>query len=223
LLSARAGNGDIRITVWDETNIRIRPDEIIERIRESGGRGLVGLVGVQTNQFPRAVDLARPLRAAGIPVVIGGFHVSGCIAMLPDLPPDLQDAMDSGITLFAGEAEGQLDDLLRTAYRNELRPLYNFMNDWAGGAATRHLPLTSFAVPPALDELRRRARLPVPVQLLHDHQRSGAEIARTQRRRRRAADPRQSVPGRAQLLHHRRQPGAESELGGDLRSIDQDA
>ena len=86
---------DIRITVWDETNIRIRPDEIIERIRESGGRGLVGLVGVQTNQFPRAVDIARPLRAAGIPVIIGGFHVSGCIAMLPDLPPDLQDAMDS--------------------------------------------------------------------------------------------------------------------------------
>ena len=134
---------DIRITVWDETNIRIRPDEIIEQIQESGGRGLVGLVGVQTNQFPRAVDIARPLRAAGIPVVIGGFHVSGCIAMLPDVPPDLQDAMDSGITLFAGEAEGQLDDLLRTAYRNELRPLYNFMNDLPGleGAATPYLPL----------------------------------------------------------------------------------
>ena len=172
---------DIRITVWDETNIRIRPDEIIERIRESGGRGLVGLVGVQTNQFPRAVDIARPLRAAGIPVVIGGFHVSGCIAMLPDLPPDLQDAMDSGITLFAGEAEGQLDDLLRTAYRNELRPLYNFMNDLPGleGAgdsvpsARRRSPYRRRS-----DELRRRARLPVPVQLLHDHQRSGAEIAR---------------------------------------------
>ena len=134
---------DIRITVWDETNIRIRPDEIIEQIQESGGRGLVGLVGVQTNQFPRAVDIARPLRAAGIPVVIGGFHVSGCIAMLPDMPPELQEAMDSGITLFAGEAEGRLDDLLRAAYRNELRPLYNFMNDLPGleGAATPYLPL----------------------------------------------------------------------------------
>ena len=134
---------DIRITVWDETNIRIRPDEIIEQIRESGRRALVGLVGVQTNQFPRAVDIARPLRAAGIPVVIGGFHVSGCIAMLPDLPADLQDAMDSGITLFAGEAEGRLDDLLRAAYRNDLLPLYNFMSDLPGleGAATPFLPL----------------------------------------------------------------------------------
>ncbi len=68
---------EIRITVWDETNTRIRPDEIIRQIRATGGHGLVGLVGVQTNQYPRAVDIARPLRAAGIPVCIGGFHVSG--------------------------------------------------------------------------------------------------------------------------------------------------
>ena len=73
---------EIRITAWDETNTRIRPEKIIRQIRAAGGRALVGLVGVQTNQFPRAVDIARPLRAAGIPVCIGGFHVSGCISML---------------------------------------------------------------------------------------------------------------------------------------------
>ena len=82
------GDGvEIRVTAWDETNTRIRPDRIIRQIRESDGRGLVALVGVQSNQFPRAVDIARPLRAAGIPVCIGGFHVSGCIAMLPQLRP----------------------------------------------------------------------------------------------------------------------------------------
>src|SRR2546425_9199404 len=74
---------EIRIIARDETNTRIKSDEIIRQIRKGGGRGLVALVGVQTNQFPRAVDIARPLRAAGIPVCIGGFHVSGCIAMLP--------------------------------------------------------------------------------------------------------------------------------------------
>ena len=134
---------DIEITAWDETNTRIRPDKIIRRIRNSGGRALVGLVGVQSNQFPRAVDIARPLRAAGIPVCIGGFHVSGCLAMLPDLPPDLREAMDIGITLFAGEAEGRLDALLRAAYRNELKPLYNFMDDLPGleGAAVPYLPI----------------------------------------------------------------------------------
>jgi radical SAM superfamily enzyme YgiQ (UPF0313 family) len=133
---------DIRIAAWDEANTRIVPEAIIERIRASGGRALVGLVGVQTNQFPRAVDIARPLRAAGIPVCIGGFHVSGCIAMLPELPRELREAMDLGITLFAGEAEGRLDDLLRAADRNDLAPIYNFMNDLPGleGAPTPYLP-----------------------------------------------------------------------------------
>jgi radical SAM superfamily enzyme YgiQ (UPF0313 family) len=134
---------DIAITAWDETNTRIRPERIIRRIRADGGRALVALVGVQTNQFPRAVDIAKPLRAAGIPVCIGGFHVSGCLAMLPDMPPELQEAMDLGIALFAGEAEGRLDDLLRTAYRDELKPLYNFMDDLPGleGAAVPYLPI----------------------------------------------------------------------------------
>ena len=117
----------ITIKAWDETNTRIRPERIIDEINGRGGRALVCLVGVQTNQFPRAVDIARPLRAAGVPVCIGGFHVSGCLAMLPDVPPELQEAMDLGITLFAGEAEARLDDLLRAAYRDELKPLYNFM------------------------------------------------------------------------------------------------
>jgi radical SAM superfamily enzyme YgiQ (UPF0313 family) len=120
---------DILVTAWDETNTRIRPDRVVRQIRASGGRGLVALVGVQSNQFPRAVDIARPLRAAGIPVCIGGFHVSGCVAMLPELPVELRDAMDLGITLFAGEAEGHLEELLRATYRGRLKSLYNFMND----------------------------------------------------------------------------------------------
>ena len=120
---------EIRITIWDETNTRIRAERIIRSIREGGGRGLVLLVGVQTNQYPRAMDIARPLRAAGVPVCIGGFHVSGTIAMLPEVPPELVEAMDLGITLFAGEAERRLDDLLRAAWANRLEPLYNFMKD----------------------------------------------------------------------------------------------
>jgi radical SAM superfamily enzyme YgiQ (UPF0313 family) len=134
---------EIRITVWDETNTRIRPESIIAAIRAAGGRGLVGLVGVQTNQYPRAVDIARPLRAAGIQVCIGGFHVSGCLSMLPDMPPELKEAMDLGITLFAGEAEGRLEELLQAAYRGEMKPLYNFMNDLPGleGMPMPFLPL----------------------------------------------------------------------------------
>jgi radical SAM superfamily enzyme YgiQ (UPF0313 family) len=120
---------EIRITCADETNTRIQPDRIIRQIRESGGKGLVALVGVQTNQYPRAMDLARPLRAAGVQVCIGGFHVSGVIAMLPEVPPELKEAMGLGISLFAGEAEGRLDEILQAAYREDLKPLYNYMKD----------------------------------------------------------------------------------------------
>ena len=75
---------------------------------------------MQSNQFPRAVDLARQFRAAGLPVCIGGFHVSGCIAMLPELPSDMRAAQALGISLFAGEAEKRrLDEVLRDAWSGE--------------------------------------------------------------------------------------------------------
>jgi hypothetical protein len=121
---------EIRVHAYDETNRRIRPDRIIRMIRRFGGRALIGFVGVQSNQFPRAVDLAKPFRAAGLPVCIGGFHVSGCLAMLPELPPEIRAAQALGISFFAGEAEeGRLDDVLRDAFSGTLKPLYDFMKD----------------------------------------------------------------------------------------------
>ena len=119
----------IDVNPFDETNTRIKPSKIIARFKRHGGFGLVGLVGVQSNQFPRAMDIARPLRAAGVPVIIGGFHVSGCFSMLPDVQPDLQEAIDLGIALFAGEAEERLDVLLRDAAGGKLQPIYNYLND----------------------------------------------------------------------------------------------
>jgi hypothetical protein len=132
---------DIRITAVDEVNTRIEPEKIIREIVANGDRGLVALVGVQSNQFPRAVDIARPFLAADISVCIGGFHVSGCLSMLPKVPTEIQEAMDIGISIFAGEAEGRLEGVLRDADRGELKPLYNFMSDLPGleGAA---LPIT---------------------------------------------------------------------------------
>src|SRR5277367_900191 len=121
---------ELRLVTYDETNRRVRPERIIRRIRRDGGRALIGLVGVQSNQFPRAVDLARQFLAAGLPVCIGGFHLSGCIAMLPEMPPELREAQAMGISLFAGEAEGgRLDGLLRDAWNGVLKPLYNYMDD----------------------------------------------------------------------------------------------
>ncbi len=124
---------ELVLTAYDETNTRIRPKQIIDRIRAAGGKGMVALVGVQSNQFPRAVDIARPLREAGIQVCIGGFHISGCISMLPELPQDIQDAQALGISLFAGEAENRrLEEVLIDAWNGALKPLYNFMHDLPG-------------------------------------------------------------------------------------------
>jgi len=120
----------------DETNTRIRPARIIKRFHRHGNFGLVFLIGVQSNQFPRAVDIARPLRAAGIQVAIGGFHVSGCLAMLDGIQPDLQEALDLGVTLYAGELEGPCDTLLRDAAAGKLKPIYNYLKDLPGLEAT---------------------------------------------------------------------------------------
>ncbi|HMF85524.1 MAG TPA: radical SAM protein, partial [Nitrospiraceae bacterium] len=127
----------INIDIYDETNTVIPLKSIIRKMTGYSS-GMIGLVGVQTNQFPRAVDLAEHFLRAKIPVVIGGFHVSGCLAMLPKLPREIQDASDKGISLFAGEAESHLDDVLRDAYAGKLKPIYNFMNE---GRSLENSPL----------------------------------------------------------------------------------
>jgi radical SAM superfamily enzyme YgiQ (UPF0313 family) len=116
------------IEAIDETNTRVRPERLARMIAKAGA-GMVMLVGVQSNQFPRALDLARPLRERGVQVAIGGFHVSGTISMLDGRDADLDRAKALGVTLFAGEAEGRLEQVLRDAANGTLRPVYNFMKD----------------------------------------------------------------------------------------------
>jgi hypothetical protein len=137
-------NVEIRGLTIDEPNTRIRPDELIRELKAAGGRAAIAFVGVQSNQFPRAVDLARPFLAEGLPVVVGGFHVSGCLAMLKERPAELVAAQEMGISLFAGEAEeGRLDEVLRDAYAGRLKPLYDHMADLPSleGAPTPFLPV----------------------------------------------------------------------------------
>jgi len=125
---------DIAVEAIDECNTIVDVKAVVRRIRLAGS-GFVGLVGVQSNQFPRALDLARQFRAAGVAVVIGGFHVSGCLSMLPALPPDLQAALDIGATLYAGEAEGRLAELLRDLDSGTAKPIYNYLHDLPNMAA----------------------------------------------------------------------------------------
>jgi hypothetical protein len=122
---------EIDVHALDEANTRIHPDRIAAMI-ETAGSGMVMLIGVQSNQTPRALDIARPLRAKGIQVAIGGFHMSGVISMISGDDPALREAQAMGLSIFAGEAEGRIGEVLRDAYAGKLKPLYNFMNDLPG-------------------------------------------------------------------------------------------
>ena len=122
---------EIEIHAFDEANTRIRPNQFARMIRKAGS-GMVMLIGVQSNQTPRALDIARPLRAMDIQVAIGGFHMSGVIAMIDGDDAHLREAQAMGLSVFAGEAEGRLDVVLRDAYAGQLKPLYNYMNDLPG-------------------------------------------------------------------------------------------
>jgi Radical SAM superfamily len=139
---------DIVIKPFDETNVRVRPDRIIADIKRAGGKGLICLVGVQSNQFPRAVDLSRHFLKAGLPVALGGFHTAGSLSMLPVVPPEIQAAMDMGISIFAGEAEeNRLDIVMRDAWDGKLKPLYRYTDDLPGleGAPVPSLPAAALA------------------------------------------------------------------------------
>ncbi len=92
------------INAYDEMNTIIPVADIIRRFKNGGERGIVFFVGVQSNQFPRTMDIARQFLDKNIQVAIGGFHTSCCIAMLPELPDELKEATEMGSTLFAGEA-----------------------------------------------------------------------------------------------------------------------
>ncbi|HEY5869830.1 MAG TPA: radical SAM protein [Candidatus Tectomicrobia bacterium] len=126
----------IDIEVMDETNTRVDIQGLIARFRRHGNFGLVALVGVQSNQYPRALDIARRFREAGMPVAIGGFHVSGCLAMLDGRAVDLDACRDMGVAMFAGETEGRLDAVLRDAADGQLAPMYDFMQDLPGMEGT---------------------------------------------------------------------------------------
>ena len=119
----------IDIDAIDETNTRLDIPAWLECFRQHDGFGLVALVGVQTNQYPRSLDIARPFRAAGIPVIMGGFHISGCLSMLDGRAVGLDACREMQISMFAGEVEGRFDAVLQDTAQGRLAPLYNFMKE----------------------------------------------------------------------------------------------
>jgi radical SAM superfamily enzyme YgiQ (UPF0313 family) len=123
------GDGvEIKVELLDDTVQKIPVGRIIRSNRLPDRRTIIALVGVQSNQFPRAADLARKFRAGGLQVLIGGFHVSGMLALAKGITPEIQELIDLGVTVVKGEVEETWGDILRDAAADALKPVYDFLD-----------------------------------------------------------------------------------------------
>jgi hypothetical protein len=98
----------IDVAAIDETNTRVRPRYIVKRIASNGGLGLIGFVGVQSNEFPRTLDLARRFRAAGLRSDDRRLSRLWLPCHAGKRRKDIKVAQELGVSIFAGEAEEAL-------------------------------------------------------------------------------------------------------------------
>jgi radical SAM superfamily enzyme YgiQ (UPF0313 family) len=88
---------------------------------ERGGRTLLALVGVQSHQLHRALDLAAYARTRGAHAVIGGPHPMTC---------DTSMLHGHGVSFALSEAELVWPAILEDAACGELRPVYGRQQRW---------------------------------------------------------------------------------------------
>jgi radical SAM superfamily enzyme YgiQ (UPF0313 family) len=111
---------------------------LLNRFPERGTLLVVGLVAVQSNQFPRACDLIEQARETSAHVVIGGPHITAAIntsfygisaidPMRPNvvcprkMPPEIQRLIDDPqVVVFHGDADARQPDKGSTAWHDVL-------------------------------------------------------------------------------------------------------
>lgn len=115
--------------------------DYLDLLRGTDVPTLVALVGVQSHQFQRSLDLAAFARANGIQhCVIGGPHPMTC---------DTTELHGRGVSFALGEAETIWLPILCDAIRGELEPVYGRGQRWAQELAAPVLK------PPTQRDLRR--------------------------------------------------------------------
>ncbi len=112
----------LETVIWDELcDGLVSPETVLaikDKAREDGVELLIGLAGVQSNQYPRGRDLALQFIAQGMTTMMGGFHVSGY--------PESRSFLNScRITTVVGEAENLWGQIIEDYLRGELRLNYS--------------------------------------------------------------------------------------------------
>src|SRR5713226_4073296 len=93
-------------------------DELVKFVRERG-IGLVG-IGAMTRMIAKAYRVADALRAAGVPVVMGGPHVTE----VPDEALGRQGGPRHADAIALGEADETWPKIVADAARGELQEIY---------------------------------------------------------------------------------------------------
>ncbi len=115
--------------------------EYLDLLRNPDRPTLLALVGVQSHQFQRALDLTAFARANGVRhCVIGGPHPMTC---------DTSMLQGRGTSFALAEAEMIWFQILRDAIHGELQPVYGRDQRWA---ETLDAPVL---IPPSKRDLRR--------------------------------------------------------------------
>src|SRR5271169_5763291 len=141
----------LETVIWDEVcDGAVGPESItaiIEKAREDGVELLIGLAGVQSNQYPRGRDLALQFVAEGIPTMMGGFHVSG-------FPDSCKFLNECGVTTVVGEAENIWGDIVEDFLRGELHKSYSVTQGIRAktGKEDNIVPLITESLLPVLDD-----------------------------------------------------------------------
>jgi hypothetical protein len=113
----------------------------LDLIRNPEQPTLLALVGVQSHQFQRSLDLAAFARANGVQhCVIGGPHPMTC---------DTSMLQNRGVSFALAEAETIWLRILKDAIQGELRPTYGADQRWASELQAPVL------IPPSKRDLRR--------------------------------------------------------------------
>lgn len=126
LTPEKIGETSISVEYIDEY---IRPDLKYLKSLHSvpGEQTLVAIVGVQSHQFQRALDVAAYAKLNGAEhVIIGGPHPMTC---------DTSGLHDCGVSFSLSEAEVVWREVIRDAINGELSPTYGATKRWADAIA----------------------------------------------------------------------------------------
>jgi radical SAM superfamily enzyme YgiQ (UPF0313 family) len=141
----------LETVIWDEIcDGVISPDTItaiVDKAREDGVELLIGLSGVQSNQYPRGRDLGLQFIKLGVTTMIGGFHVSG-------YPESVKFLNSCGITTVVGEAENLWEGIIEDYLAGELKLYYSVTEGIRAktGKDDIIVPLITESLLPSLDD-----------------------------------------------------------------------